>query len=321
MYYSAYSTKEYSYMNLSKVDLNLFVVFDAIYTEANLTRAGEIVGITQPAVSNSLSRLRTLFNDPLFVRTSKGMSPTPMARSIIGPVRQALALMRSSVQNSEEFSPDTSDKLYRMSMSDLAEMLLLPNLFKQLRLQAPRVDVESYSVKRRDIARELASGGLDLAIDAPLIMDPHVKSMSLVTDRQVCVFRADHAQIGDKLSLDNYLSLNHLHVSTRRRGLGQVDLELGKLGAKRRVALRTRHYLMTPSILEQTDLVLTIPKRFAAYIGARHPLRFLELPFRVPPHEVHLFWHESTDQDPANRWMRDIILSFYNMETSREQVA
>lgn len=306
-------------MNLSKVDLNLFVVFDAIYTEANLTRAGEIVGITQPAVSNSLSRLRTLFNDPLFVRTSKGMSPTPAARTIIGPVRQALALIRASVQNSEDFSPATSDKLYRMSMSDLAEMLLLPSLFKLLRLQAPKVDVESYMVKRRDIGRELASGGLDLAIDAPLIMDPHVKSISLVMDEQVCVFRSDHTEVGDKLTLDNYLSLNHLHVSSRKRGLGQVDLELGKLGAKRRVALRTRHYLMTPSILEQTDLVLTIPKRFAEYVTTKHKLRYLRLPFRVPLHEVHLFWHESTDQDPANRWMREIIQAFYNPQTAREQ--
>ncbi len=308
-------------MNLSKVDLNLFVVFDAIYTEANLTRAGEIIGITQPAVSNSLSRLRTLFNDPLFVRTSKGMSPTPVARAIIGPVRQALTLIRGSVQNSEDFDPATSDKLYRMSMSDLAEMLLLPNLFKLLRLQAPRVDVESFLVKRRDIARELASGDLDLAIDAPLIMDPHVKSTSLVVDQQVCLFRADHSRIGDKLTLDTYLSLNHLHVSSRRKGLGQVDLELGKLGAKRRVALRTRHFLMTPSILERTDLVLTIQRRFADYATTRYPLRCLDLPFRVPPHEVHLFWHESTDQDPANKWMRDIIKSFYNSEPVADQVA
>jgi DNA-binding transcriptional LysR family regulator len=249
------------------------------------------------------------------------MSPTPVARTIIGPVRQALTLIRASVQNSEDFEPKSSDKLYRISMSDLAEMLLLPKLFKLLRLQAPRVDVESFLVKRRDIARELASGDLDLAIDAPLIMDPHVKNMSLVEDQQVCVFRADHSRIGDKLTLENYLSLNHLHVSSRRKGLGQVDLELGKLGAKRRVALRTRHFLMTPTILEQTDLVLTITKRFADYVTSRYPLRYLDLPFRVPPYEVHLFWHESTDQDPANRWMRDIIMSFYSEEAKPEKVA
>jgi DNA-binding transcriptional LysR family regulator len=306
-------------MNLSNVDLNLFVVFDAIYTEANLTRAGEIVGITQPAVSNSLSRLRTLFNDQLFVRTSKGMTPTPVARSIIGPVRQALTLIRSSVQNSEDFSAESSDKLYRISMTDLAEMMLLPNLFQLLRSRAPNINVESYVAKRRDIARDLASGALDLAIDTPLIMDPHVKSMSLVTDKVVCVFRADHADLNNELTFDRYLSLNHLHVSNRKRGLGQVDLELGKLGAKRRIALRTRHYLVTPIILEQTDLVLTVPQRFAEKLADKYSLRYLDLPFSVPPHEAHLFWHESTDQDPANKWMRDIVHSFYTKDSSAIQ--
>jgi DNA-binding transcriptional LysR family regulator len=297
-------------MNLSKIDLNLFVVFDAIYAEANLTRAGEIIGITQPAVSNSLSRLRTLFDDPLFVRTAKGMTPTPVARNIIGPVRQALTLMRSSLQDSDSFCAETSNKLYRLSMTDLAEMTALPGLFKILRKQAPNINVESYVVRRRDMARELASGNLDLAIDAPLVTDPHVCHTSLIKDQLVCVVRSDH-EITGSLSIDQYLALNHLHVSTRKRGLGHVDLELGKMGLRRRIGLRTRYYLMTPDILEQTDLALTVQLRFAAQIAARFNLRYFELPFEVPPLESHLFWHESADQDPANRWMREMLQSIY----------
>lgn len=113
-------------MNLTKVDLNLFIVFDAIYTEANLTRAGQIVGITQPAVSNALSRLRETFNDPLFVRTAQGMVPTPMAQNIIGPVRNALQLLRVSVQESRSFDPQQANKTYRISMTDLTEAVILP---------------------------------------------------------------------------------------------------------------------------------------------------------------------------------------------------
>lgn len=298
-------------MNLSNIDLNLFVVFDAIYAEANLTRAGEIIGITQPAVSNSLSRLRTMFADPLFIRTAKGMTPTPVARNMVGPIRQALGLIRSSVQNSDRFCAETSNKLYRLSMSDLAETTALPKLFKILRKQAPSIDVESYVVKRRDMARELASGSLDLAIDAPLITDPHVRHTSLITDRLVCVVRSDHNEINGSLSMDQYLSLNHLHVSTRKRGLGHVDLEMGKMGLRRRIALRTRHYLMTPDIVEQTDLALTVQLRFAKQITQRFNLRYYQLPFSVPALETHLFWHESADQDPANKWMREMLQSFY----------
>jgi DNA-binding transcriptional LysR family regulator len=137
-------------MNLSKVDLNLFIVFDAIYTEANLTRAGQIVGITQPAVSNALARLRETFNDPLFVRTAQGMVPTPMAQNIIGPVRNALSLLRVSVQESRIFNPLQANKNYRISMTDLTEAVILPLLFQRLRRLAPTVTIESFLSKRRE---------------------------------------------------------------------------------------------------------------------------------------------------------------------------
>ena len=155
-------------MNLSKVDLNLFIVFDAIYTEANLTRAGQIVGITQPAVSNALARLRETFNDPLFVRTAQGMVPTPMAQNIIGPVRNALSLLRVSVQESRIFNPQQAAKTYRISMTDLTEAVILPLLFQRLRRLAPTVVIESFLSKRRETTKELAAGRLDFAVDAPL---------------------------------------------------------------------------------------------------------------------------------------------------------
>lgn len=165
-------------MNLSKVDLNLFIVFDAIYTEANLTRAGQIVGITQPAVSNALARLRETFNDPLFVRTAQGMVPTPMAQNIIGPVRNALSLLRVSVQESRIFNPLQAVKTYRISMTDLTEAVILPPLFQRLRRLAPTVAIESFLSKRRETTKELAAGRLDFAVDAPLNTDPRCGTSS-----------------------------------------------------------------------------------------------------------------------------------------------
>ena len=293
-------------MNLSKVDLNLFIVFDAIYTEANLTRAGQIVGITQPAVSNALARLRETFNDPLFVRTAQGMVPTPMAQNIITPVRNALQLLRVSVQESRSFVPEQATKTYRISMTDLTEAVILPHLAGRIRRMAPNINIDSFLVKRRETTKELAAGRLDFAIDAPLNTDTQVRHVKLFEDRHVCVMRKGHPLAKkDKITLDDYLAQSHIHISSRRNGLGHVDLALGKIGIQRRVVMRSQHYQMAPLVLESTDMVMTVHERFAE----RHDLHWTVLPIEdVPAIETHLFWHESTDQDPANRWMREQII-------------
>ncbi len=293
-------------MNLSKVDLNLFIVFDAIYTEANLTRAGQIVGITQPAVSNALARLRETFNDPLFVRTAQGMVPTPMAQNIITPVRSALQLLRVSVQESRSFVPEQATKTYRISMTDLTEAVILPHLASRIRRMAPNINIDSFLIKRRETTKELAAGRLDFAIDAPLNTDTKVRHVKLFEDHHVCVMRPGHPLAKkERITLDDYLAQSHIHISSRRNGLGHVDLALGKMGLQRRVVLRSQHYQMAPLVMESTDMVMTVHERFAQ----RHNLHAVALPIDdVPPIETHLFWHESTDQDPANRWMREQII-------------
>ena len=296
-------------MKLSDIDLNLFVVFEAIYTEGNLTRAGEIIGITQPAVSNSLSRLRNLFDDPLFVRTAEGMVPTPVSQNIIGSVRQALGLIRSSVQESDAFEPKASDKRFRVSMTDLSQSIVLPYLFGKITQDAPNVSIDCYQVRRRDMNIELASGNLDLAVDIPLTPDQQIRQAPLFSHPQVCLVRADHSRVKDHLDLDTYLSLNHIHISSRRGGLGQVDLALGKMGKRRKISLRTQHYLATPELVMRSDLALTVPRVFADFVVSRLPVKYLQLPFEVPNLETYLYWHESTDQDQSNRWMRELILS------------
>ncbi|UPQ84648.1 MULTISPECIES: LysR family transcriptional regulator [Pseudomonadaceae] len=302
-------------MNLNKVDLNLFIVFDAIYTEANLTRAGQIVGITQPAVSNALARLRETFNDPLFVRTAQGMVPTPMAQNIIGPVRNALQLLRVSVQESRTFNPLQANKTFRISMTDLTEAVVLPPLFQRLRRLAPNVKIESMLAKRRETTKELAAGRLDFAMDAPLNTDPQVRHVKLLEDRYVCAMRRGHPMAKDKLSVEEYLSLSHIHISSRRSGLGMVDLALGKMGQQRKIGLRSQHYMMATQVIQQTDMAVTVPERFAR----RHDLHQVPLPVEIPPLETHIYWHESTDQDPANRWMREQMIEIAQQVTAAQQ--
>ena len=299
-------------MKLSDIDLNLFVVFDAIYTEGNLTRAGEIIGITQPAVSNSLSRLRNLFDDPLFVRTAEGMVPTPMAQNIIGSVRQALGLIRSSVQDSETFNPSVSEKRFRISTNDLSQAILLPRVFKLLKTIATEVAIDCYQVHRRDMSIELASGNLDLAIDVPLTPDPQIKQKLLYSNPYVCVVRQDNQLVDDMLDLETYLKLKHIHISSRRGGLGHVDLALGKMGKKREIILRTQNHLVTPQMAATTDFAITVPQIFAEFLSRTVDVKYLELPFEIPPLEAFLYWHESTDKDQANIWMRDLISSTYD---------
>lgn len=303
-------------MKLSDIDLNLFVVFDAIYTEGNLTRAGEIIGITQPAVSNSLSRLRNLFDDPLFVRTAEGMVPTPVAQNIIGGVRQALGLIRSSVQESESFDPRVSDKRFRVSMTDLSQAIILPKLFSRIRKAAPQVAVDSYQVHRRDMNIELASGNLDLAIDIPLTPDPQIKQAALFSHPYVCVVNKNNDLVGEKLDLETYLKLQHIHISSRRGGLGHVDLTLGKMGKKRDIVLRTQHYLSTPQLISSSNFALTVPKIFGDFLAAAASTRYVELPFDVPNLESFIYWHESTDKDQANVWMREMIIDGYKPEAA-----
>ncbi|NLU13797.1 MAG: LysR family transcriptional regulator [Gammaproteobacteria bacterium] len=293
-------------MNLSNIDLNLFIVFDAIYTEGNLTRAGQILGITQPATSNALARLRDTFNDPLFVRTANGMLPTPLAQNIITPVRSALQLLRSSVHDSRVFDPANAHKTFRLSMTDLLEDTLLPATFQRLHKLAPNVRIESLLARRRETAKELAAGHLDFAIDVPINNDPQLLHTKLLEDRYVCAMRKGHPLASYKnITLEQYLATQHIHISSRRSGLGPIDLALGKLGLQRNIVLRSQHYLMAHTVLQNTNLTITAPARFVAHYN----LHSVELPIAgITPIESHLFWHSSADQDPANRWMREQLL-------------
>ncbi len=300
-------------MSLSKTDLNLFVVFDAIYTEGNLTRAGQILGITQPAVSNALARLRTIFDDQLFIRTAQGMKPTPTAQNIIVQVRQALHLLRHSIQESTFFQPQVSEKSYSFSMGDLEEATILPQLFKALSREAPRVSIESFQIRKQHITSELESGVIDFAIDTPSLVSPQLKHEPILEEPFVCYLRHDHPMAEQPLTLGSYLSLSHIHLSSTKHSMGPVDQALNKLGQQRKIALRAQHYLMAPAVVAKSDFALTVPKRLAQDFP---DLIAMELPFDVEDFSLHLYWHESSDRDPANIWMRNLI--FRLMKTNEE---
>lgn len=282
-------------------------MFDTIYSERNLTQAAKSLAITQPAVSNALSRLRRVFNDELFVRTSKGMLPTPVADSIAQNISAALGLLNASVLEREDFTPSSAERTYHFSMTDLAEAVVLPRLFPFFEQQAPYLSLQSYYTKRHELVRHLSRGELDFAIDVPLIEDTQVSHESLIRDDYVCAMRPDHPMVDEPLTLDSYLSMRHIHVSSRRKGLGQVDMALLRHQAERKIQLRVQHYRVAAEVISGTDLVLTVPR----YLASQYSLTLRPLPFDVPALDLHLYWHRQSDSDPSHRWLRENLLTLF----------
>ena len=291
----------------ARTDLNLYRVLDAIYAEGSLTKAGRRLGLSQPATSHALARLRDAFGDPLFLRSAHGMVPTALAKDLIGPARQALRLLEDPLGAAQPFEPAGATLRFRISMSDLNEARLLPRLVQLLREEAPGVTLESFSVPRRDLVQALATGALDLALDVPLLSDPLVHHAPLAEDRYVCVLRQDHPLGAQVLTLERFLELDHIHLSSRPRGLGHVDLALERLGKRRRIMLRAQHFLVAPEVLMTSDLALTVPESFADHMALRHPLRREPLPFPLPPLESHLYWLSQRDADPPLLWFRTLL--------------
>lgn len=288
-------------MNLNRIDLNLFAVFDAIYTAGSLTKAADVLCITQPAVSNSLARLREMLNDPLFVRTGHSMTPTPVAQNIIGPARDALSLLRKSVQDSHTFDPLTAEKTFHFATRDLFEASVMPRLMANLQVRSPRISVTNYEIPRSSVVSAMASGNLDFYADASAFTDPHLCKQKIAQDRFVVMARKNHPDLRQGIDLDTFLRLSHINVSHLKSGPGPIDIALDKINKRRRIVMRGQHFLTVPSTIVKTDLIACIPYHLAKH----YDLSIYEMPFAVPPVEYFVYWHVSADHDHAHIWMRE----------------
>ncbi len=295
-------------MHIRRIDLNLFVVFDAIYTEGGITRASEKLNLTQPAISHALARLRERFSDPLFTREGRAMVPTPMARNLIGPVRRSLRELEILLGDIDRFEPAATQRHFNLGVRDVLEATLLPTLMQAIMQQAPQVEVAAVRPDRRQLEAELAAGTLDVAIDILLPLSDAISRKQLELDRLVVLARADHPVVRRRLTLDTYLQQDHVLVSSRRRGLGIEDLELSRLGHSRRVRLRCQHYFAACRVVAQTDLLLTMPERYARIANEQFGNRILPLPLDIPGLDAYLYWHTNVENEPANRWLRERIL-------------
>ncbi len=304
-------------MNLNRVDLNLLVYLDALLRERNVTQAAHQLNLSQPAMSNGLRRLRDLFDDPLLVRTSDGMTPTERALELEPVVREVLTTIDKAVQQRSAFDPLAADRVFRIMASDYAESTLLPAVLGQLRTQAPGITLDVMTpsdVSFLDVER----GKVDMVINRFDAMPQSFHQIHLWDDSFTCLLNPDNPVLED-FSLDNYLQAKHVWVSKTGMGvgvgvnpddvqrLGWVDTALARLGKKRQIRVFTRHYQAAMTLAAESDLIVTLPTRAAELKRDDPGVVLREPPLAIPPLELKMAWSPLLQHNPANRWLRKLI--------------
>ena len=303
-------------MTIGRADLNLLVYLDVLLRERNVTRAAHQLGLSQPAMSNGLRRLRDLFEDPLLVRTSDGMAPTERAAELQPVVRELLATMDKALQPRSEFDAQNAKRVFRIMASDYAESTLLPRLLLRLRESAPGVTLDIMTPS--DVSfLDVEQGKVDMAINRFDALPQSFHQKVIWQDDFACLMSADNPVL-ENFTLDSYLDAQHVWVSKTGMGvgvgvnpddvqrLGWVDEALTRLGKTRNITMFTRHYQAAMLLAEQTDLIVTLPSR-AAHLKRDNPrVAIRPPPFEIPPIELKMAWSPLLHHNPAHRWMRQL---------------
>jgi DNA-binding transcriptional LysR family regulator len=292
---------------LSRIDLNLLVAFDALMMEGGVTRAGRRLGITQAAMSNTLRRLREIFEDPLFVKKGHRMEPSSRALELHEHVTKALFHTRRLL-HMKRFDPRQATSVFRIGMVDYSSAMLLPDLVGFLTREAPNVAVHVVDTGGYDELSMLESGLVDLVVSRFQWVPPRIFLHRLFQLEYVCLFRDGHPLVpGDVISMDALLSARYIHYFPRGMDSTVVDEMLANLGYRRQIVARLNTASVLPVVLSTTDLMTIVPSGMAACVAEQAGLRWARLPFDTIPLRVAIAWHPRTHQDPANIWLRDRV--------------
>ncbi|CAN7550587.1 LysR family transcriptional regulator [Acidovorax sp. LjRoot66] len=296
-------------MNFYGVDLNLLAAFDALMDERNVTRAAVRVGVSQPAMSAALSRLRNLFADPLFLRSADGLLPTQRARDLAEPIAQALRQIQAAVVPRPQFDPATASFTFNLGLYDYPAMVLLPALVEALRLQAPGASLNVHAVRGRDSAVDLLdAGSIDAAVGVPPTQhDGRILTRPILQDEFVTIVRRGHPQACHGMDLETYLALSHVLVSPEGDRHGLVDQALAQLGRRRHLAVTLPQLFAVPALVARTDMAATLLRRVALHSAGHQQLAIFAPPVALQPIAFHLVWHRRGDAHPAQQWLRELI--------------
>ena len=300
-------------LDISRVDLNLFLVFDAIYREQNLTRASEALHLSQPAVSHALNRLREALSDPLFERSGRKMLPTPFAKSIVQRIRDGLDLFQTTVSQSLEFAPVDAQRVFTLACRDIIESRILPNLAKIIEQAATGIEMRSIRLDRKHFEAELIRGDIDCAVDILLPISDAIRHTLLSSESMAVVMSCDHplaAKVKEQgvVTLTDYLACRHILVSSRAEGQSIEDVALAKIGEKRQVQLRCQDYFAASNIVSHTRLLATLPRSFALRMAHHDNNVIADLPFSTSEVSIYLYWRKHAEEDPGMRWFMNLFL-------------
>ncbi len=309
-------------MDTEKIDLNLLRIFDALMRTRNVTLAGELVGLSQPAVSFALQKLRALAGDALFVRTPKGMEPTPRAERMADPVRHVLEVVQKDVFQREEFLPAVSERTFTLCLSDVGETVFLPKLLKRLSVEAPSVRIQSVSLTPLRLEEAMMAGEVDLAAGYyPDLTKANFYQQHLFTHSFACLVRHDHPLIGARLSAKQFLDATHIVIKAEGRSQEIFERYLEENNIKRRVGLTIPHFMSIPYLLQESDMIATVPYSCATAFAGLGQLRMLKLPLQVPTFELKQHWHARYHRDAANQWLRQVLYECFSERQQTSSVA
>lgn len=308
-------------MELHEMDLNLLVVFNQLLVERRVSKVAENLGISQPAVSNSLAKLRKLFGDELFLRTPKGMEPTPYADQLAESVSYALAMIHSGINQRTSFDPLTAERSFTIGMTDIGEIYFLPTLVERLRRKAPKVRLRTVRTTAVTLRDDMESGKVDLAVGLLPQLKAGFFQRRLFLQSYVCLMRRGHPLDKRKISSEEFSAAEHLMVVSAGTGHGKVDELLHRSGVRRNVLLTVPHYVSVGHILQSSDLIATVPERLADQLLEPFDLVKLRHPVKLPDIAINAFWHAKYHRSPANIWLRALLFDLFgeNAASTRKQ--
>jgi len=303
-------------MELNEIDLNLLIVFDRLMREGRVSRVAETLGMSQPAVSHALRRLRILLDDELFLRQPQGMAPTPYAQQLATPLAQALQTLQEALNVRASFDPATSRRCFSLAMTDVGEIYFLPVLMDHLAAVAPGVTLRAVAVGDPGLPEDMAAGRIDLALGTLPRLQTGFFRQTLFRQGYVALMREQHPLARyAAISAARYRRATHVRVVSAGTGHGVVEDALDRLGIDRQVALTVPHYVALGQVLAHADLVATVPERFAERVCGPFGLRARPLNLSLPESEIAQHWHNHLHRDPGHQWFRTRVADLFGRKT------
>lgn len=293
--------------NLKNVDLNLLVIFEAIYATSNISRAAERLGMSQPAVSNALARLRDLIADPLFVRATHGVEPTIKAREMILPVREALGVIGQQLGSGPTLDLATYKRIFRVIIIDVLEPIVMPPIMRTIMSQAPGIGIECVQPDAK-FYEGIKAGTIDLACFSFPIDTTDMIVKPICPADLVVVSRRDHPAIDKPLDLKTFQTLKQIAVGRELRGLTNIDKDLIARGLPRNIGYMASKIWSMPAMVERTDLISLLPRRFVQEISGNFALDVHEVPTEMPEQFIYMMWHANSEHDPGHTWLRESMM-------------